>query len=302
MGMFCTAAKVGSALTLAILTGCLGSFRGSGWTVPGPAGALAAAALGKGRLAVLAGGDHAKGLFVLDAQTGAVLRSFGVTKEATGISTASDNGPLLLSVGAARKGRMVGSIEEWSLDGIKQRIVPLPTRGLGITQVVRGIAYVLLGGAGLVRAAVPFDTASLKVGKAIPLEAGAQGLDQCPSDSATRLVFTGTLGRLVLRDPSSGGEIHSVIDAQGAVCRPDGQVVYAVSGSALRRRIAVMSIPSLGEITSMAASTDALALFVTPERRLVALNATTRLSTLETLPNAGAGTTVAARDEPASQP
>ena len=267
---------LGLVVTLA-LAACAQSFRAPGRAVPGPAGAFAAAPLSGGRIAVLAGDARTKAIFIIDHRTGDVLGSFGVTKEATGIAAQTEEGPLLLSVGLERRGRLLGAVEQWSLQGIKERIVPLPTEALGITRVVRGVAYVLLAGEGEVRAAVPVDTPSLRVGEVVPLGAGASSLQHCWSDDGEYLLYTqGDEGWLTIRSIRSSGESRSRVTAAGETCSRDGAIAYAIAGNVLSRSVLVMSIPQLGALSSIPASRDAIALYETDDHHLVALNSTQR--------------------------
>ena len=278
-------ALIGAVLTLA-LAACAQSFKAPGKTVPGPAGALAAATLSGGRSAILAGDDRTKAIFIIDHRNGTVLGSFGVTKEATGIAAQTEEGPLLLSIGAERNGKLMGAIEQWSLQGVKERIVPLPTKALGITSVVRGIAYILLAGNGVVRAAAPIDMPSLRVGAVVPLGANAASLQHCWSDDGDYLLYTqGDRGWLTIRNMSSRGEARSPVTAGGETCSRDGSVAYAIAASALGRSVLVMRFPGLGPVSSIPASRDAIALYETDDHHLVALNSTRRVATIETFRN-----------------
>jgi hypothetical protein len=271
--------------------------------VPGPAGAIAAAPLAAGRIAILAGTDDAKGLFVIDERSGAVLRSFGVTKEATGVTAESGDGPLLLSVGVERDGRFLGAVEQWTLDGVKRQIVPLPTEGLGITRVAGGVAYVLLGGSNAVRAALPISLPALRVGQAIPLDAGARALEQCGATGSRFLLYTeATHGWLTIRDVRSGGEARSTVAANGATCFADADRAYAIVGGDVSRSIAVMSVPALGEVSTLPASRDAIALYESDDHHLVALNSTQRVASIETFRDDSPQMKTASKELAAAQP
>jgi hypothetical protein len=270
------------ALCLAVAcAGCARTFRPFGHTVPGPANAIAAAPLGGGRIAVLAGTDDAKGVFIIDELTAEVLRSFGVTKEATGIAAVAEEGPLLLSVGTERGGKPVGAVEEWTLDGVKSRVVALPTEGLSITRTVGHLAYALIG-AGGDRAAVPINLPSLRVGTALPLDADARGLQQCRSSRGTFLLYTDGRGQLALRDLVTGVVARSSSQGEGATCAQGGDVAYAISGDILQRSISALHLPELQPFSSLPASRDAIALYQTDEQKLVSLNSANRVSSVQT--------------------
>ncbi len=130
---FAVARSAACGALLLLVTACAQTFQPSGREVPGPAGSIAAAPLERAQIAVLAGTERTKAVYIIDGVSGFVVRTFGVTKEATGIAAARPDGPLLLTVGNQSDGRNVGALERWSLDGEKQAVIPLPGAGLGIT-------------------------------------------------------------------------------------------------------------------------------------------------------------------------
>ncbi|MBV9103475.1 MAG: hypothetical protein JO060_07770 [Candidatus Eremiobacteraeota bacterium] len=274
LGLLC------AALTSVSLFGCAHAFQPGGRLVPAPAGALAAAPLSRERIAVLAGSAVAKGIFIVDEASGVVLGSFGVTREATGVTAATPNGPLLLSIGANNGGSRSGAVEVWGLGGVKRRVVPLPTEGIGITAVSHNTAYVLLGG-GDARAAAPISISSLRVGKPVPLSAGATSLQLCPSIRGDFLLYSAApQGLLILRSPR-GDEARSRFAATGATCANGGSVAYAIAGGPLGRSVSTLSIPALQQLSSAPASNDAVALYETMQNHLLALNSTPAAATLE---------------------
>ena len=68
------------------------SFKPAHRIIPAPAGAIGAATLGNNEVAVLAGTDRTRGVFILRLGDGRIDKSFGVTREATGIAAAGSNG------------------------------------------------------------------------------------------------------------------------------------------------------------------------------------------------------------------
>jgi hypothetical protein len=270
-----------AALTIAV-SGCASAFRPEHHFVPGPAGALAAAPLSGNRVAILAGSDDAKGVYVLSLDSGSVVGSFGVTKEATGLAAEGADGPLLVSVGAVSPdGRPVGALERWTLTGSKQRVVPMPAEADGVTKVIDGVAYVLLR-SGDARAALPIESPLLRVGKPIPLDAGARELEQCKLDASDYLVYTEGDGLVAMREIDSGRTLHSAVVADDATCLTGKPRVYAIQKSFAARSIAVLEIPDLAKLGAVPASNDASELYETLDHHVLALNATSRLSNLET--------------------
>ena len=252
--------------------------------VPVPAGALAAALLSHERVAVLAGNDASKGVFIVDLASGTIKKSFGVTREATGLDAVTDNGPLLVSIGENVGDRSFGAIEQWTLEGFKQRVIPLPSEGLGITRAVNGTVYVLLASTGEARAALPIDISGLRVGSAIPLEARARTLQQCQVGSFTYLAYTdGPSGSVTIRDLKNGTVIHSSVVADSPECGADGRV-YAIAKGLTARSVVVLAAPQLDEVGTIPVANDATALYLTGDHRLLELDANPQVASIEVVP------------------
>jgi hypothetical protein len=252
--------------------------------IPAPAGAIAAAALSGERVAVLAGTDEAKGIFIIDLTQGTLLKNFGVTREATGIAAESDNGPILVSVGGVAHGRGFGAVERWGLDGVKQRVVPMPAQARGITREVDGSSYVLLAGNLNVRAALPLDIPSLRAGAAIPLVAGARTLQQCKIGALDYLVYTdGDRGVVMVRAVASGRTLSSAVVADSPECGDDGRI-YAISKSFSARSLAVLALPSLEQVGSIPISNLATTLYQRGNHEIMSLDATAQRASFEMLP------------------
>jgi hypothetical protein len=234
-------------------------------------------------MAILAGSDDAKAVFILNLDSGDVVKSFGVTKEATGLAAEGLDGPLLVTVGGiSRTGHPIGSVERWTLAGTKQQVVPMPLQAMGITKVIDGVAYVLLRNSKAV-VALPIQSPMLHIGKAIPLDAGARELEQCKLDANDYLVYTeGNKGTIVMREIESGTTLHSSVVADDPTCLSGKPRIYAIQKSFAARTIAVLDIPNLTELGAVAASNDVAALYETLDHHMIALNATPRLSNVET--------------------
>jgi hypothetical protein len=234
-------------------------------------------------VAILAGSDEAKAVFIVNLETGEVGKSFGVTREATGLTAEGLDGPLLITVGGiSRTGHPIGAVERWTLAGTKVQVVPMPLQAMGITKDIDGVAYVLLRNSKAV-AALPIQSPMLHVGKPIPLDAGARGLEQCKLDANDYLVYTeGLKGTIVMREIESGTTLHSAVVADDPTCLSGKPRIYAIQKSFAARTIAVLDIPNLTELGVVAASNDAASLYESLDHHMIALNATPRLSNMET--------------------
>ena len=249
-----------------------------------PAGAVAAALLSHQRVAVLAGNDASKGVFIIDLASGTIKKSFGVTREATGIDAITDNGPLLVSVGENIGDRSFGAVEQWTLEGIKQRVIPLPSEALGITRAVNGTVYVLLASTGDARAALPIDITALRVGGPIPLEARARTLQQCQVGSSTYLAYTdGPSGSVTIRDLRTGNVMRSNVVADSPECGSDGRV-YAIAKGLTARSVVILSAPQLDEVGTIPVANDAAALYMTSDRKLLELDANPQVASIGVVP------------------
>ena len=264
----------------------MSAFKPAHRLVPGPSGAIAVASLSRERVAILAGDDESKGVFIIDLHNGEVLKSFGVTKEATGITAEGGDGPLLVSVGGqSRNGRSFGAVERWTLAGTKVQVVPMPAPALWLTRPVDDVAYVMVGD-GQTRTALPLSLPSLHVGKPIALDAGAKHPDLCKLGSNDYLVFSGgTQGTIVVRELETGIVVRSNVVADNPTCLQGRNEVFAISKSFAARTIAVMTLPGLLQASLIPASNDAAALYESADHHLLALNATSRSSNVELFPD-----------------
>jgi hypothetical protein len=275
------AAAAGAALVSLAVSGCVTAFRPSHSLIPGPSGAVAAATISQHRMAVLAGSRTAKAIYLIDLANGEIQKSFGVTKEATGVAAATPDGPLLVTVGGENRGKGFGALEQWTLNGTKSRVIAMPSEARGITRVNDGLAYVLIG-AGDARAAVPVIVPSLTKKKTIPLEAGSKTLQQCEIGASPYLLYSsGSQGTIVVREIDTGIVVRSTVVADSPICIQGRQQVFALSHSFAAASVVMLSLPTLLQQGLIPASNDAIALYETEDHHLVALNATSRLSNLE---------------------
>jgi hypothetical protein len=275
----------GLALALATLPQC-SAFKPAHKLVPGPSGAIAAAPLSRNRVAVLAGDEQQKGIFIVDTHSGQVLKSFGVTRESTGITAEGDDGPLLVSVGGiGRNGRPFGAVERWTLAGTKVQVVPMPAAALWMTRMLDGSTYVLIG-QGDDRSAVAMDVPSMRLHAPISLDAGAKHPELCRLGSSDYLAFSGgTQGTIVVREIETGIIVRSSVVADSPTCVDGKQAVFAITKSFAARTIAVLTLPGLLQASVIPASNDASALYQSADHHLFALNSTARSSNVEIFPD-----------------
>ncbi len=256
--------------------------------MPAPAGALAAAPLGNDIIAILAGDGGTKTISLVSLSSGALIRTFGITREASDLSAAGPDGPLLVTIaGTGADGRAMGAVETWSLDGEKTHIVPMPLEAVSITRPIGNIAYVLVRN-NHVRAAIPLDINALTAGKAIPLDADSRKLEQCRIGTTDYLVYNaGTrqngTGEVAVRDLRTGVTTRSTIAADDPTC-VSGSGVYAIEKSLVNDRIAVLDVPALQQRRIFAAADDTAALYESLDHRLLALDVTSRVATVEVYP------------------
>ncbi len=266
------------------LPGCAEAFHRR--AVPAPAGAVAIASLSDHRVAVLAGTDSAKAVSLIDLRNGTVLETFGVTREATGISAETPDGPILLAVGErAAGGGSIGAVEVWSLTGMKEQVVPLPAAALGITRVEDGELFAL-SGADTSRVAIQVSLPSLQVGKAIPLEAGSDGLSLCKFGASLMLVYSDAVGNIDVRAVDSGQEQRSSVVGQSPTCLDGDSRVYAISKAPMSRSVLELSVPDMQQIGAIAAPNDAASLYPAVEQGLLVLDEAADASNIQKLDNA----------------
>jgi hypothetical protein len=266
-------------------SGCGPGFQPSRHTVPAPAAALAAAPLSGDVVAILSGDDRAKAISLVNLDSGAVVRSFGVTKEASDLSSSGPDGPLLLSIsGIGSDGQPMGAVESWSLEGSKERVIPLPLQAMNLTRNIGGTVFVLIAN-GKVRAAVPLNVVTLQPGPAIPLDAYARKLEQCRVGTTSYLVYSHENGGTVaVRDLRTGASTHSTVAGDDPTCVGGTPGVYAMQKSLVNDQVAVFDLPGLRQQGHLPAEHDTIALYETLDHHLIALDATQRVSTVEEYP------------------
>lgn len=272
--------RVAVVATALVATSCGPALHSSHRIVTVPANAFAAAPLGADRVAVLTESGGANKVFVVDLSSGDVLKSFGVTKDATGIAAQGPDGPLSISVGHVASGeRGRGVVESWTLAGEKKQVVTLPSKPLALTQSIDGVEYVLLAN-GRTRIAMPIEAQGVRASKAIALEDAARSLQQCKIGDRYYLAYTsGSPGMVVMRDIESGAIVRSSVVADGPACIGARMRVYAVSRGFMGHQIQILQLPDLREVKGT--PTSAVALYESGDHHLVALNVTRGSSTIE---------------------
>jgi len=242
--------------------------------------------MGSHRVAVLAGDARAKAVYVIDISHDAVVFSFGVDKETTGLTALSDEGPLLLSVGGTKGAPGSGAIERWTIDGTRTGDLPLPAPGLALTQRVGHVAYVLIG-KGHARAAVPINTFPFFLMRPIPLEADVNALAQCHfSDEGSFLLYSTANRKLAARNLATGRIVRSDIAALAPACIDGVNSAYAIARTSSTANAIVLSVPNLSQTSALPLSLDAIALYGTVDHRLMVINSSRRVATAEILPRA----------------
>ena len=254
--------------------------------IPIPSSSFAAAALSGDLVAILAGDERAKGVYIVDVVHKTVVTSFGVPREATQIAAASDQGPLLLSVANNNQNALAGTIERWTIDGTKTGELPLPGQGLGITQPIDGIAYALVG-RGTGRAAVPIKVWSLTLQAAVPLPQSVARLAQCRlSPLRPSLVYSTANRHIGMREIGARAQIESAAVAEDPVCVADRPAVFAITARAPNAAsVAVLAMPALAQVTAIPVSNTAVSLFDAGDHRLGTVNSTNQVGTLALLPS-----------------
>ena len=262
------------------MAGCAASSNREPHQTPGPAGALAATPLADDRIVVLAGADRKRALYLLDVRNDQVVRSFGVTADASDV-IAFDANSVLLAVGKQDSNRSVGALERWDLGGKKLQVLPMPSAVLGLTRAIDGVAYALVGD-GSSRAALPITVPQMTLGTPVSLDSDATSLSQCKIGSRDYLLYThGDPGVVVVRDADSGMTASSVARVSKPTCLDGTSTIYGISRGFASRSIVELRIPTLERTAEVGASNDLSALYASPDNHLVALNATSRLSSVE---------------------
>lgn len=264
----------------AFAPGCGASSNREPHLTPGPAGAFAAAPIGDDRIVVLAGTPKSRGLYVLDLRDDRVLRSFGVTGNANDVIGVDDTS-VLIAIGSGDSNRSIGAIERWDLAGKRLDVKAMPSAVLALTRAIDGVAYALVA-RGTSRAAFPITLPQLSLGTPLSLDADVTSLAQCKIGSRDYLLYThGDPGAVVVRDVDSGMTALSVEEVSRPTCVDGTPLIYGIARGFASRSIVELRIPTLERSAEVGATNDLSALYAMPDNHLVALNATSRLSSIE---------------------
>ena len=274
------------ACAASALVACGGRTAEGARTLPAPAYALDATADGPGRIAVLAGQPDAKGVFVLDDRTGAVLASFGVTAQADAISAVGD-GNVLLGIASDAGGRSVGAVEYWTADGKKTFVLPTAAAVGRLTSDVDGRVYALVG-TRATRAADEIDVNRRRVVRTLPLGAAVDGLQQCVFDGRPYLlVASASAGTLAIRSPAGRDQLVLRTAPHDVACATGDRQLYGLSDAFASKSVAVMAWPSGLRVAEVPTSVNALKPFVLPRSGDVAvLSSAGRVSAIDVIPHA----------------
>jgi len=274
------------ACVAASVAACGGRGGDAARTLPAPAYALDASADGPGRIAVLAGQPEAKGVFVIDDRSGAVLSSFGVTAQADAIA-ADGEGNLLLGIASDSGGRSVGAVEYWSADGKKAYVLPTVAAVGRLTSDVDGHVYALVG-TRAARAAEEIDVKRRRVVRTLPLAAAVDDLQQCAFDGRSYLLVASTsAGTLAIRTPGGRDQLVLHTAPHDVTCATGDRQLYGLADAFASKSLAVMAWPSGLRVAEVPTSVNALKPFVLTRSGDVAVLSTTgRVSAIDVIPRA----------------
>ena len=247
---------------VAAIVACTPSAQQQSRTIAAPSEAVDLTPFGSS-FAVLAGTAESRGVFLIDASSGNVISSFGVTGEADAISRDS-NGSLLLGVSASSGSRNVGAIEFWSPAGKKLHVLPLSDAVAGLTDPVGNHVFALVGSR-TVRVAADIDLARSRVARIIPLSASIDHLAACTVNGQSYLLESNTAARqLVIRNLNHGTERAIDEAASDITCAPKTKSLFGLLEAFGSKSLVVQTFPRGLALSQLPASVDALALRVTP--------------------------------------
>ena len=251
--------------------------------------ALAMAPLGNDMIAILAGDDRTKAISLVSLSSGALLRTFGVTREATDLSTAGPNGPLLITIGGTTPdGHVMGAVETWSLDGVKQarRADAIARRQHHACDRQPRLR------AGRVRNRPRCDSARYPKPDRTKGDPAGRGLARTravPDRDDHVLGVQPDDDQRRYRDGRGARPAHGRHDAQHVVaddptCIDGSPGIYAIEKSLVNDKIAILDVPGLQEQRNLSAEGDTAVLNESFDHRLLALDITGRVSTVEEYP------------------
>ena len=217
--------------------------------IPAPGYANSIAALrGTRMVAVLAGTQRAKGVYLIDETNGNVVRSFSVGESATAVAEGATSNEILVAVD--RNGS-VGAVERWTSDGVRRAVIPLASGVKAVTGSGNGMAYALIEH-GRDRAVVAIALPTGRLKGTFPLPATTASIGVCQTARGDVLVSSDTTYRhITLIRP--GDRVPSVSPeyADVPVCEDGTAVIDALTGTLGARAVTRYTNPSVRPLASM---------------------------------------------------
>ncbi|WP_298341551.1 hypothetical protein [Ferrimicrobium sp.] len=226
--------------------------------IPVSSGALAMGPLqSNGTIAVLAGTEHSKGVFLYDIADHQEIGSFSVSNLAQSI-TQLPNGDIAIGFG----GGSVGAVQLYAESGRELASVPVAEPVLSLSVGSNGGSVLVLEGTSRARAVALLDVATRQASSTIPVAlqtvAIASSL-QTPNE----LYGLGSQGIVAVYTTTTGQEIGDFTvghSGRALAMGPGGNHLFVLKGSAQIRNVAVVDLATERDVRVLPAPKGAVAI------------------------------------------
>ncbi len=270
-----------------VLSGC-STKKGGQRTLPAPSFASAFGLVDPNTFVVLGGEPRSRGLTLIDAQSGAIKGSFGVTGEADALTIADDGSLILGIAGENESGASVGALEFWSKNGKKGVVIGMPAAVADLSEQIDNKIYALVGSR-TSRAVVTVDVGQKKIVGTLAVQGDVQQIAVCRFDLRNYLLQVKSAGGMVARDLSdtaTGAEITIKDPVKAPACATALHSIFVISSAFASKTVDLMSFPSTLTSGSHGIPLNAIRLHVMPDQELAVLNNAGAVSSIDVLPAA----------------
>ena len=172
--------------------------------------------------AVLAGSNQSKSVYIMDARSGRLRQTFGVSNHADSIAF-SRSGQVLVGYASGT----VGALDVWSEDGRSERSIPLPGPALGVTALGPSLAAALVSVAGARSIELVDISREARLG-VHPLPQGVSTVAHCAISGNQGVVFSAGINRRVEWMSFSGEVRDFSLRGISPFCSRNGKTLYAL--------------------------------------------------------------------------
>lgn len=214
--------------------------------MPSPVGATAITVIDDAHIAILSSSKTLTEISIISSINGQILTHFTVPKNARRIASTSENGPILVAVNGGDFPKKSGSIDAYSLSGIRLYSRSLDSQALDVTSDSGSTTYILAKDKLNRKLIVPFFASQNRFGIAFPTDPNITSISSCMLNGKT-YIATASDGDnpIALIDASSHKVESSTSPGVSASCNKEASSVYAIQRDSSPQALDVFSMPHM---------------------------------------------------------